>query len=183
MCRTSSRSTSYDRIPTITPSRNATRKSSRAFHFSAFGGCRLQLVSWGKKGAVGERSDQDRGYGDAAQEHVEDHYLKAHCFQRVGSGDDHADHSARQEDYSRGLRGVYKGDEGTLEGGLEDRRGGLAAGGPEGQCGFDLGPLFGQVVADTSHGQAGRVHGVPYHHTSEWDQIPCRGRHDTEREQ
>ena len=70
------------------------------------GGRRLELVAWGEEGAVGERADQDRGDGDAPEEHVEDDDLEPHRFERVSAGDDHAYHRARQEDYSRGLGGV-----------------------------------------------------------------------------
>src|SRR5215218_2817311 len=78
------------------------------------------LVARGKEGAVGERADQDGGYGDASQEHVEDDDLKSHGFQGVCASDDHADHCAWKEDDPRGLCGVYEGDEGALEGRLED---------------------------------------------------------------
>ena len=78
------------------------------------------LVARGKEEAVGERADQDSGYGGASQEHVEDDDLKSHGFQGVCAGDDHADHCAWQEDDPRGLRAVYQGDERALEGRLED---------------------------------------------------------------
>src|SRR5215207_743471 len=97
------------------------------------------LVARGKEGAVGERADQDGGYGDASQEHVEDDDLKSHGFQGVCAGDDHADHCAWQEDDPRGLRGVYQGDEGALEGRLEDGGYGLAAGGPRARAASTLG--------------------------------------------
>ena len=60
---------------------------------------------------------------------------------------------------------------------------GLAARGPEGEGGLDLEPLFDKVVADAGHRQASGVHGVPYHHAAERDQVPRRGRHYSEREQ
>jgi hypothetical protein len=43
-----------------------------------------------KERAVRERADQDGGYGDAPQEHVEDDDPKPHGRQRVRTGDDHA---------------------------------------------------------------------------------------------
>src|SRR5215203_2926305 len=141
------------------------------------------LVARGKEGAVGERADQDGGYGDASQEHVEDDDLKSHGFQGVCASDDHADHCAWKEDDPRGLRGVYQGDEGALEGRLEDGGYGLAAGGSEGEGGLDLGPLLSQVVADTGQRQAGGVHGVADHHAPEWDQVARRRAYHPKREQ
>ena len=88
---------------------------------------RLELVSRGEEGAVGERSDHDRGYGDAAEEHIEDHYLEAHGLEWVSSGDDHADHRPWQEDDPRGLGGVYEGNEGALKRCPQDGCDGLAA--------------------------------------------------------
>src|SRR4028118_1617398 len=49
---------------------------------------------------------------------------------------------------------------------------GLAAGRPEGEGGLDLEALFRHVVADAGHRQARGVHGVPYYHAAERDQVP-----------
>ena len=81
------------------------------------------------------------------------------------------------------LVAFYEGDEGALKRDPQDGRYGLAARGPEGEGGLDLGPLFGHIVADTGHRQAGGVHGVAYNHAAKWDQVPRSGRHDAEREQ
>src|SRR5215204_2795711 len=141
------------------------------------------LVPGCKERAVRERADQDGGYGDAPQEHVEDDDLKPHGFQRVRAGDDHADHRARQEDDPGRLRGVYEGYEGALEGRLEDGGCGLAARCTEGQSGLDFGPLLSDVVPDASQSQAGGVHGVPDRHAPERDQVAHRRWYYTEREQ
>jgi hypothetical protein len=81
------------------------------------------------------------------------------------------------------LVAFYEGDEGALKRDPQDGRYGLAARGPEGEGGLDLGPLFGHIVADTGHRQAGGVHGVSDHHAAEGDQVARRRGYDPEREQ
>src|SRR5215207_86352 len=141
------------------------------------------LVARGKEGAVGERADQDGGYGDASQEHVEDDDLKSHGFQGVCAGAMIMPTIAPGRKmipvvFVASIRGMR-----ALEGRLEDGGYGLAAGGPEGEGGLDLGPLLSQVVADTGQPQAGGVHGVADHHAPEWDQVARRRGYHPKREQ
>src|SRR5918912_2347103 len=132
--------------------------SSAGPRFSALERRRLELVTGGEERSVGEQTDQDSCDGDAPKEHVEDHYLQPDGLERIGPGDDHADHRPRQEDYPGRLRGVYERDEGALERGPQNGRDGLAARGSESEGRLHLEPLLREIVPDPGEGEARGVH-------------------------
>ena len=84
-----------------------------------------QLVGGREEAPVGERRRDDGGDGDAAEQRVEQDELQAHGVDRVGSGQQHADHRAGKEDQARRLRRVHERDHPRTQAAPDDRQRGL----------------------------------------------------------